>query len=187
MAHLRRRHKPECAHRTSSGKRRCNCDGSWQARLPDPVRGGTHKIERTFRTKQEADEWVVSQRAGQQQGTWVDPRQAERPFAEVVEEWQAGWPGRLEPTTQRRYRSILDNYLLPQFRNVPVGRIDHGAVQRYIDRIAAATDEDGELRSAPGTVRNVYAVLRTAMGRAVRLGWVKVNPCTDVDLTRVRR
>jgi integrase len=187
MAHLRKRHKPECAHRTSSGKRRCNCDGSWQARMPDAVRGGTHKIERTFRTKHEAEDWLVSQRAGQLQGTYVDPRKSERPFVEVVDEWQSGWAGRLSPTTQRRYRSILDNYLLPEFGKVAVGRIDHGVVQRYIDRLAAATDEDGKLRMAPGTVRNVYAVLRTALSRAVRLGWIKVNPCTDVDLPRARR
>ena len=30
-----------------------------QARHTDPVRGGTHKIERTFRTKQEAEDWLV--------------------------------------------------------------------------------------------------------------------------------
>src|SRR6266511_3973892 len=50
--HVRRRHKPECAHRKSAAKR-CNCDGSWQARMPDPVRGATAKIERTFRMKHE--------------------------------------------------------------------------------------------------------------------------------------
>ena len=67
MAHIRKRHRPECATRADKRKR-CNCSGSWQARIPDPLRGGAHKIERTFRTKQEADEWIVSQRAGQQQG-----------------------------------------------------------------------------------------------------------------------
>jgi hypothetical protein len=92
MAHLRKRHKPECPHRTSNGKRRCNCDGSWQARLPDPVRGGTHKIERTFRTKQEADEWVVSQRAGQQQGTWVDPRRPSYPSSRSSRRGRQGGP-----------------------------------------------------------------------------------------------
>jgi integrase len=36
-------------------------------------------------------------------------------------------------------------------------------------------------------VRNVYAVLRTAMAKGVRMGVVCVNPCTDVDLPRARR
>jgi integrase len=179
MAHIRKRHKPECAHR-SDMRKRCTCNGSWQARMPDPVRGGTHKIERTFRTKQDADDWVVSQRAGQLQGTYVDPRKTERPFADVLAEWRGSWSGRLSPTTARRYASILDNYLTPEFGKVPVGRIDHGAVQRYIDKLAA----DPEL--APGTVRNVYAVLRTALAKAVRMGWINANPCAAIDLPRAR-
>jgi integrase len=180
MAHLRKRHKPECAHRASGGKRRCNCDGSWQARIPDPVRGGTHKIERTFRTKQEADAWTVSQRAGQQQGTWVDPRQAERPFVDVVQAWKESWTNRLSPTTAARYRSILDVYLLPTFGQTPIGRITHEVVQRYVNRLTA----DG---MTPGTVRNVFSVLRNAMNRGVRLGVVKVNPCMKIDLPRSPR
>lgn len=180
MAHLRKRHKPECAHRTSNGKRRCNCDGSWQARLPDPVRGGTHKIERTFRTKQEADEWVVSQRAGQQQGTWVDPRQAERPFVDVVEAWKESWTNRLSPTTAARYRSVLDVYLIPEFGQTPIGRITHEVVQRYVNRLSAQG-------MTPGTVRNVYSVLRNAMNKGVRLGMVRANPCTNIDLPRSPR
>jgi len=180
MAHLRKRHKPECAHRASGGKRRCNCDGSWQARIPDPVRGGTHKIERTFRTKNEADAWAVSQRAGQQQGTWVDPRHAERPFADVVEAWKESWTNRLSPTTAARYRSILNVYLLPTFGQTPIGRITHEVVQRYVNRLTA----DG---MTPGTVRNVFSVLRNAMNRGVRLGVVKVNPCMKIDLPRSPR
>jgi integrase len=36
-------------------------------------------------------------------------------------------------------------------------------------------------------VRNVYAVLRTAMTKGVRMGLVRINPCTDIDLPRARR
>src|SRR5689334_9825609 len=138
------------------GKRK---DGTWrwQARYADPLRGGTHKIERTFRTRQEAEDWLVSQRASVLQGMHIDPRQAERPFGEVIAAWRETWPGRLSPTTARRYESIIENYLAPEFGTLPIGRITHEAVQRYINRLAA----NPEL--APGTVRNVYAVLRTAM------------------------
>jgi integrase len=36
-------------------------------------------------------------------------------------------------------------------------------------------------------VRNVYAVLRTAMAKGVRMSLVRVNPCVAVDLPRARR
>jgi integrase len=162
------------------GKRK---DGStiWQARYTDPLRGGTHKIEKTFRTRQEAEDWLTSQRASVLHGTHIDPRQAERPFAEVIAAWKESWAGRLSPTTARRYDSIIDNYLAPAFGPLPIGRVTHEAVQRYINGLAANP------KLAPGTVRNVYAVLRTAMARAVRMGLARVNPCTDIDLPRPRR
>src|SRR6188472_3919413 len=109
-------------HIRKRGKRK---DGSWrwEARYPDPVRGGTAKIERTFRTKQEAERWLVSQGASILSGTHVDPRQSERPFRDVVAAWKESWPNRLSPTTAARYRSILDTYLLPEFGATPIGRM----------------------------------------------------------------
>jgi integrase len=186
MAHIRRRHKADCAQRENNAKR-CNCNGSWQARYTDPSRGGTHKIERTFRTKQEAEDWLTLQRSGVLQGTHVDPRQSDRPFNDVLTAWRESWSGRLSPTTERRYTSILNNYLVPEFGATPIGRITHEAVQRYVNRLAAAVDAEGKPEHAPGTVRNVYAVLRTAMAKGVRLNMVKVNPCLNVDLPRARR
>lgn len=62
-------------HIRKRGKRK---DGTWrwQARYSDHVRGGTAKVERTFRSKQEAEAWLISEAASRQQGTWVNPREA---------------------------------------------------------------------------------------------------------------
>ncbi len=123
----------------------------------------------------------MEQQASLLGGTYVSPRQSERPFSDVLDAWRETWAGRLSPTTSLRYESIISNYLKPEFGRIPVGRIDHATVQRYITRLARSPN------LAPGTVRNVYAVLRTAMAKGVRLGMVKVNPCTDIDLPRARR
>lgn len=154
-------------------------DGSrvWRARYPKPGGNGTEQIEKVFRTKREAEDWLVREASAQQQGTWSDPRQAERPFRDVIAAWRESWH-RLSPTTKRRYESIIDNYLMPEFGSVPIGRITHAVVQTYVDRLVARED------IAAGTVRNVYAVLRTAMAKGVRMGLVRINPCTDVDLPR---
>jgi integrase len=98
----------------------------------------------------------------------------------VVVAWQEGWH-RLTPGTRARYQSIVDNYLIPEFGAKPIGRITHEVVQRYVDRL------DADPRIAAGTVRNVFACLRNAMSKGVRLGLVKVNPCTDIDLPRSPR
>jgi phage protein U len=60
-------------HVRKRGKRK---DGTtrWEARYPDPVRGGTAKIEKVFRTNQEAEAWLLREGAAQQRGEWMDPR-----------------------------------------------------------------------------------------------------------------
>jgi integrase len=179
--HVRKRHRLTCARRVDKRKR-CNCDGAWQARIPDPARAGTtHKIERQFHSEREAKAWLVSQQAAEQVGGWIDPRQADRPFADVITAWQESWSNRLSPTTAARYRGICDVYLMPEFGAQPIGRITHERVQRFVNRLSA------DPKLAPGTVRGVYSVLRNAMNRGVRLGMVKVNPCTNVDLPRSPR
>lgn len=184
MAHIRRRHKPDCpAHPRNDPKpsTRCARNCPWQARIPDPARPGTtHKLERTFRTKVEAEAWAASQITDRQRGEWVDPRKAERTFAEVVETWKESWPNRLGSGTASLYSGILNTYLLPAFGQAAIGRIERGGVQGFVNKLTS----DG---LAPGTVRNVYACLRNALNTAVKLDWIKVNPCNNVDLPRARR
>jgi integrase len=180
---LRQRHKPGCAAHPSGGKRgaRCTKNCPWQARIPDPTRPGTtHKVERTFRTKREAEAWEHAQHADKQRGEWVDPRKAERRFSEVVVAWQQAWPNRLSNGTQALYTGILTTHINPTFADVPIGRIDRGAVQRFVNELTAAG-------LASGTVRNAYACLRNALNTAVRYGWIRSNPCTNIDLPRAAR
>jgi integrase len=144
-------------------------------------------MERTFRLKADAENWLQTQQADQLRGDWIDPRRADREFSALVAAWQEDWPTRLSPTTAARYGSILKTYLLPAFGRTPIGRIDHERVQRYITELANARDDEGNEAHAPGTVRNVHAVMRTACAKGVRLGMLKVNPCMNIDLPRARR
>src|SRR6266508_168139 len=158
------------------GKRR---DGTWRwvAFMPDPSKGGTAKIQKTFRRKEEAEDWLVSEGASKRQGTWVDPRRAEQPFRAVVEAWRESWLD-IEPKTRAGYETIIRCHLLPEFGNTPVSRVTTEAVQSYINRISKT--------AGSGTVRNIYAALRNALNTGVRIKLLVVNPCTGVKLPRAR-
>src|SRR5207245_7133269 len=84
------------------------------------------------------------------------------------------------PRTAQTYDGILDRYLRPHFGRHKVGAITHEAVQAYVDELRAT-------KLSPSTVRGIYAVRRTALGRAVRQGVIKTNPCTYVELPRAPR
>jgi len=130
-------------------------------------------------------------------GAWGLPRHARtwrasplRRLTGVAEAWRASWPNRLSPTTASLYDGILRTHLIPTFGTTPIGRIDHGAVQRYVNALTAGTDgttSNDEQPLAPGTVRNIFACLRNALAAAVRWEWLKANPCTNIDLPRPRR
>jgi integrase len=113
-------------------------------------------------------------------GTHIDPRQGERPFAEVVEARKESWH-RIERSTAARYESILSLYLLPEFGRTAIVGITHEVVQRYVNRLAA------DPNVSPSLARSIYATLRAAISYGVRMNLVKVNPCSKIDLPRPRR
>jgi len=148
--------------------------GRWRARYPNPNgKSPTAQIERTFRTRREADEWLVQQQASILTGTHIAPREGERRLRDVYEAWrETRWPG-LEPKTTSRYAQVWRTYLEPEFGGRKVAAISRELVRRYF---AQLTTEG----VAPGTVRKVHAVLSAIMSEAMELGYVKINPCAGV-------
>src|SRR5215211_3666143 len=99
-------------HIKKRGKRK---DGSdiWRARYPDPTKGGTAQIEKAFRTRKQAQDWVHSQQAAVLSGTHIAPRTAERKFGEVLDAWRSSWTARLQPQTTERYEQIPRTHIEP--------------------------------------------------------------------------
>src|SRR4051812_17509586 len=171
--HISKRHGATCAKKRDRANR-CNCDGPWRVRIPDPSRPGTAQIERRFPAgaKREAEAWKTAQEHALQVGDWIDPRRSSRPFREVVEAWRWTWVD-LEPKTKLGYEAILKSHLLPEFGNRKASSITHEVVQAYVNRLSA----EGK---AAATVRNVYAALRAALNAGVRLRTISRNPCVGV-------
>ena len=150
----------------------------YQARYEDPT-DPSRRVEKTFRTKRDANDWLATQRTSVLSGTHVDPRRGDRPFAAVVDAWRASWIG-LEPKTRQGYESILHKHLIPTFGKRRVSTITPEVVQAYINQLSA----DG---LAPATVRSVYSVLRSALTTAVRLRMLASSPCVGVKLPRATK
>ena len=157
------------------GKR---ADGStrWQARWRHPLDPRV-RVERTFQTKRDGERWLARQETTADDGSYINPRRADRPFREVYEAWRASWADRLGPLTTARFEDIWRVYLEPAFGDRKTSAITHEAVQRYVDGL-----RDGG--TGTPTVRKVHAVLSAAFTEAIRLGVVHANPCRHVRLPR---
>jgi len=160
-------------------KRGVRQDGStkWQARYWDAA-DRTRRYEKVFRTKGEAQRWLTVQGAALVTGTHVDHRDADRPFRDVADAWRSTWVD-LEPKTRAGYEQILANHLLPEFGGRKTSTITPALVQGFVNRLA--------LTHRPGTTRNVYAALRSALNTGVRLRMLALNPCVGVRLPRIPR
>ncbi len=85
------------------------------------------------------------------------------------------------PGTFRGYEQIVRVHLVPGLGRVRVDRLTPAQVQAFIN----AKLEDPDL--SPRTVQYMFAVLRAALGRAVKWGIVARNVCDVVDGPRVER
>ena len=161
------------------GNRKRDGSTKWQARWRHPSDPRV-RVERTFQTKRDAERWLARQEASADDGSYIDPRRSDRPFAEVFAAWRSSWAGRLQPQTTARYEQVWREHLEPGFGTRKTNSITHEAVQRYVDGLRDAGVK-------PGTVRKVHAVLSAAFTEAIRLGVVHSNPCRHVRLPRADR
>jgi integrase len=147
----------------------------WRARYPDPLRGGTTQIERTFDTKGEAQDWLLDMQHSAKTGTFIDPAASARTFGDVVDEWRGTWTD-LEPKTKAGYESILNKHILPRFGKARISAVTPDRVQKLVNDLAAT--------HAPNTTRRVYTVLRSVLALAQTRRYLAANAATGIKLPK---
>ncbi len=171
-------------HVRARGKR---ADGTtkWQARYADPT-DPLRRIEKTFRTKNEAQDWLTQQQASVLRGEHQDPRRADRPFADAVAAWRETRLPTLAPKTRDRYEDVLRLHLEPEFGKVPLTALTREVVKRYFARIQREGRTGGREKPdqplSAGSVRKIQTVLSSVLSEAVELGMIRVNPAMRMRL-----
>ena len=98
-------------------------------------------------------------------------------LTELIEEHIACHEG--SPTTLRTYRSTLENHIRPTIGRLAVRDVDAAILDRFYEHL---TDEKGLSSSS---VHQAHAIIRGAMRRAVRWGWLSSNPARDAAPPKV--
>lgn len=94
--------------------------------------------------------------------------------AELLDQWLALATPDLSPRTVSGYRSHIENHIRPNIGQVELAKL----TTAHLDRLY------GKLRSrglSQMTVRHVHAILRRALGYAVRWSWIPTNPAAVED------
>ena len=142
-------------------------EGSYRANWRDE--SGRQKAK-SFRTRKEAAGFMAQVEAAIHQGLYVDPHAGRQSFSPYAERWLAARA--TEKTTAARDASIMRANVLPRWGSVPIGKIDHLAVQTWVSELAQ--------RRSPATVRECFRILSGVVRSAVRDRIIAVSPCEAV-------
>lgn len=155
---------------------------AWELRVylgRDPVTGRKRYNTRTLRGvgKREAERQLAAMVAGAGEQVATDGT-----FGELVERWMEtnspDWSPKTVLETHRFIRCYLGAQLVPGMRPLTTVRLDRLGTAD-IDAFYAVLRRCGGKNGrplAPGSVRRVHAVVRSALEQAVDWGWLSVNP-----------
>ena len=137
--------------------------GRFQARYTGPDQR-VHTAPHTFDTKGDAETWLATVRADIVRETWNPngTRAAKAlTFGTYAEKWLEGRRVKGQPLaarTRAHYRSLLDEHILPTFRDVPIRTITPDMVDEWYALTAVGK---------PTLQAHSYSLLRTILGTAV--------------------
>lgn len=100
---------------------------------------------------------------------------------DLLRRWLDHIDGELSPTTLREYRRLVAKRIGPQLGSLRLSRVTAHRLDSYY---ASLRREEG---LAPGSVRKIHAVLRGALGQAVRWGMIPSNPAVNASPPRTAR
>lgn len=149
--------------------------GGYRARFKRP--DGTLGSKSGFTSEKAAEDWGEEQEALIRRNLWIDNRNAELLFGVFISDWYQAVKPRLEVGTADKYRSHINNQLLPQWQAWPLISIFNSYVE--IEKWVSELHE----HYADSTVSSVFATFSTVMGAAVRAHMIPANPCAGVRVT----
>jgi integrase len=155
-------------------------DGRWRAVLDlGWLNGKRHRRYFSGATRREVQAQLDQARRLHDQGTLATgPRQTVEQF---LQHWftEVKRP-KVEPGTYERQETILRLHLLPALGKRPLAKLTPQEIQGFYSQKLAAG-------YAPGSVRQMHAVLSNALNTAVRWDLIPRNPASLVDLPKLTK
>ncbi|WP_027933490.1 site-specific integrase [Amycolatopsis thermoflava] len=149
------------------GKVRKLPSGRWQASFIAP-NGKRQSAPNTFRTKTDADRWLVGVEADISRGAWLDDKLGRETFGNYADAYLRDNPDvgdRWEETCRRNMRLHMTELL-----DLPLIAITPPVVRSWYGKALAGT-------GGKTSIAQSYRFLRAVMNQAKRDGAIQVNPC----------
>jgi len=156
--------------------------GVWEliVQLPrDPATAKTSQVSRSVHgTKREAQRALAALVAEVSAGKVTSSGET---LGGLLQRWLDQKCEQLSPTTAREYRRLTRTLIEPALGSLPLRKV---TTQR-LDAFYAGLSRQRQLSAS--SVRQVHAVVRGALGQAVRWGWLPSNPAATASPPKQRR
>lgn len=140
--------------------------GRYQARYLTPA-GQTQTAPKTFRTENEADNWLAETQVQIRRNQWVNPLE-KTDLLEYMKDWIIERD--LKTRTRELYEGYLRNHVAPYFKGAAVEDIRVADIRRWRARLR-------EQGNGEPTIAKCYSVLASVFATAIMDQLVTVNPC----------
>jgi integrase len=155
-------------------------DGRWEARVDLGWQDGRRRRKALYgATRQEVRGKLVEALRAREQGLLSTG--SSQTVGQFLARWFDGSTVSLRPKTVRTYEYLVRVHLIPGLGRYRLDRLTPEDVQTFLDRKLQVDGLSGQ------TAAHLRAVLRTALNRAVRWGFVARNVAALSDPPRVRR
>lgn len=158
-------------------------DGRWEARFTkgfDPATGKQLQGSVYGKTQKEVREKLATIIQKLDEGTYTEPTK------ETISEWIDTWLDTyvqysVKAYTLDAYRSTCKNYIKPALGKLRLSELKVPQIQKFYNNLLV------EHHLSAKSVRNIHGILHRALGQALKLGMISVNPTDLCDLPKTRR
>jgi integrase len=134
------------------------------------------KVSKSFDRRKDASDWLTTVGNSKLTGSYVDPNRSKVTVGPWAQQWIDSKVN-LAPKTKDRYEGIIRAHIEPRWGKVPLSKVSHAELQRWIAGIDAA----------PATVRKVHRVMSQLLAWAVSDDRLAKNPAEKISLPRVHQ
>ena len=151
--------------------------GRFQARYPG-VDGVLRPAPETFRTKTDAEQWLVRAEAKIMDGQWIDPDAGKI----TVEEWGVRWFASVSPSLKAKtvnlYGGVIRLWINPRLGPMPLASVRPITVAEWVVFMRKS-------KLSPSRIRTAYRLFAQMMKAAADNDMIPVTPCRGIKIPRL--
>lgn len=159
-------------------------DGTWEGRYTVGAHPGTGKqIQRSVyaKTQQEVRKKLAQATSSLDEGVYLEP--SKLTVGSWLDAWLANYNEHIKPQTRAAYQTQVRVHIKPALGATKLTKLTTHTIQVFLNTLTK--EHNGKPGLKPKTVKNIHSVLFGAMAQAVKLGYLRSNPCENTTLPRI--